>query len=510
MKFNQNADFYLIRFYDSSAATYTNRSVSGADDLFSDTFDTGDWVEFTSVNSGTTQDTHFNDINSLNIDTALVADSVEGIWEVYSNTGSGFAWRTMASVTDNTTGFTVTGNNSVDFDPYDAEYGYSFTTIRYRITAVTNPSEGGHYSAKPQKGDNVIYIENTNSYTPDTLKTWSDSGGYNVVQAFEQYGTNYKNMYRINAILKIETGGTFSLDNQIVELWSNGQGRYLTLISGSGTLNLGDGNSTGSYNGSAIILAGNGATDHSAILSSMTVNASNSSFLKSSGVTDGGWDFGSSATFNNCIIEGWRPSFSGGSINNLSIRDAGWVYITYSSDLTISDLKVSTAGYGLYTLRQYYTNWVTFDRYVGPVYQCRSSQWKFLDSQSAYALDWSGKFNTQGEVRILWRLNVKVVDINGDPISGVNVKVVDAGTNTQVNTDTDANGVITEQNVMSDKHAYASLTYTHTDYNDMEITISKTGYDSIVIKDHTFEAPLSLKVVLKTEGGGGISSGYII
>lgn len=511
MRFNDNANLYQIRFWDASASTYTARSTTGAADLFPDTFDVGDWIEFTSVDSSSSQTKHFNDIKSLNIDVAIAADSVTGVWEVYSDiNGGGYAWRTINAITDNTNGFTSTGNNSVNFDPYDAEFGVAFTGIRYRITAVTNPTEGGHYSAAPQKGDNVIYIENGDSYTPDTLKTWSDTNSYNVVQTFTAYGAKYLNMYRINGILDIESGGTFSLDGQFVELWSNGLGRPLYLIYGDGTLNLGDGSAGGEYNGSALTM-GCSAIDYTGGLTSLTVNARNSIFQKPSGINDGAWEFGANATLRNCIIECWRPTFSGGTLDNVVVKDSSWVAISYSSDTTFSGLKTSTAGNGLYTIRQYYTYWATFDGFSGNVYQCRESQWIMLDSPDALSVNWSTKFSVRGEVRIKWRLNVNVVDTNGNPIEDVNVQVVDSQSTTQVDTDTDSNGDITEQNVMSEKHYYISSTYTNTDYNDMDIIISKTGYETITIKGHTFDAPLTLKMVLKTEsGGGGVSSAYII
>lgn len=491
MRFNDSADFYSIRFYDASAATYTARSVSGADDLFSDTFDVGDWVEFTGNLDSGTQDTRFNDITSLNIDVALAASAVTGVWEVYSSlTGSGnYAWRTL-TVTDNTNGFTITGDHSILFDPYNfAECGTNFRTIRYRLTAVTSPTQGGHYSAKPQKGDYILYIESGDTKTLAEIRTASVAGGWNCIQTFDD--ANSTDSYRLNCGIKVETGGTLNIRQNNLELWSNSVGRPHVLMWGTGAVNIGNINGTkGTYQGSRVTQR-TWATDHKVDFSGCSACTIYGSVLGyGNGLNDGSWVIGTSTTMVNSTMEGFQCNIvDAPTITRATLYASSLMQFDPSATTTYEQVLSSSAGAGIYSIREYDTKQLIFDRFEGAVSNNRESNWVMLDSPDSDALDWSGKFTTNGKVYIKWRCNIKVVDTNGMAISGVTVLCKKTGGTTEFTTTTAADGTITEQWITS-KYHLLSGSYSQTNYNPFSFTISKAGYRTIQIQNITLSEPI--------------------
>jgi len=84
-----------------------------------------------------------------------VAEAIDGVWEYYGKdtdgTGS-YAWRTL-TCTDNTNKFQNSGVKTVEFDVPPFQQGAITLTgsqsirvntpIRFRVTSITNPTEGG-------------------------------------------------------------------------------------------------------------------------------------------------------------------------------------------------------------------------------------------------------------------------------------------------------------------------------------------------------------------------------
>ncbi|MDD3662002.1 MAG: hypothetical protein PHG63_02950 [Candidatus Dojkabacteria bacterium] len=178
----------------------------------------------------------FNDIQ-VQVGTALAADAITLEWQ-YHGYDSGAAtpsyganWKDL-TVTDNTTNFTVVGQNTITFDPPDdwqIQYWTSHgsvrpneqqqcTWVRCRVTAVTNPTEGGaNATNEVQVGNNTLEVTGGTSGTRLTLADVYDddvTAGWGVVTEREQFGgstaENSLNMsyYTINANLKIGDGST--------------------------------------------------------------------------------------------------------------------------------------------------------------------------------------------------------------------------------------------------------------------------------------------------------------
>lgn len=162
------SDYYCFErlFYAPNGNnTWTQRGTSGSSikncDLLADSFAVGDCLYFC---AGSTQG-KFKGLK-INVGTAIAATSFTGVWE-YSRVGAGFyfpVWYPLTGIVDGTgtTGdgtdsFTVAGTNSIEWDlPSDWENyvsaGVSGTTgaswyyrfvVRFRITAVDTPTEGG-------------------------------------------------------------------------------------------------------------------------------------------------------------------------------------------------------------------------------------------------------------------------------------------------------------------------------------------------------------------------------
>lgn len=483
MRYNDKRDYYQVSFYDQSANTTTQRSVSAADDMFSDTFAANDRYQFVTNNnaSGASQYKGFDKLY-LSIDVALAGTGVTGKWQVNSKIGTTTTLRDIptGSITDATNGLTTTGTNlEVSFDLTDPIFGVGFTYICYTITAVTSPSEGGHLSAKPQCGDNTLYIENGDTKTPADVHTASVAGGWKITEYHGSGNDSTTNNMRISAHICVESGGTFNVQRTNLENFIRCQGRPIYGIWGTGgTFNLGAKN-TGQYYGSSLVQSAESATDAGFDFTNVIFNAYNSLIKFNSGSERKYCGFNANSTLENCVVEAWRPSISGGTISNVTFYGTDYLNLALG---TYYDVTCSQQFTGIQSIRTYYVTPIILYRYDGNVYQCRESIWHLRDSTIRNTIS-ATSFSVYGEIFEQKTVNIKVVDVDGNPISGATVLCRNNDGTTAFTTTTDANGVITEQNLTTIKHV--GPTYVKTEYGPFDFVISKTGYRTNQIINYT-------------------------
>jgi len=145
-----------INFYDASLDTRTDRGTGNTTfDYFPDDFAVGDAIEFV-VPSNAWQNL------KINVGTAIAATSYAGKWQMRNDWGG--TW-TDITVVDGTVGFSVTGANEVTFNAssstFYGKWGQGDYTIRYLITAVDTPTQGGaNATDKAKVGTWNITIQN--------------------------------------------------------------------------------------------------------------------------------------------------------------------------------------------------------------------------------------------------------------------------------------------------------------------------------------------------------------
>jgi len=142
------------------------------------------------------------------VGTAFTATSVTFVWEYYSIDASG--WATL-TVTDNTSGFTVLGQNAIEFVPpvdwvrtgINGKYGM---WVRCRISAISGVTEGGANSTgKCQCGNNRILITGYSEGTPATPKDIYDAdqaAGWGLV-SFTRGRETYHGGYQFLASVQV-------------------------------------------------------------------------------------------------------------------------------------------------------------------------------------------------------------------------------------------------------------------------------------------------------------------
>ena len=143
----------------TGGTVFTDITDKTAFDYFENAFAVNDAIYFGAGDWGGTL------IQNLRFDvgTAIAATSYSGVWEYYK---TGVGWTTL-TVTDNTSGFSITGQNTVTWTQDDIEGWVEHSStglgrahwLRYRITAVDTPTEGGaNATTECVGGDNMYNI----------------------------------------------------------------------------------------------------------------------------------------------------------------------------------------------------------------------------------------------------------------------------------------------------------------------------------------------------------------
>jgi len=158
--------------YDASTTTWSaDLKATAAFDYFPDAIGGGDSIYFVH--------NYPPKYLSFNVGTQLVADAITIVWEYYryENGGGGYVDITT-DVVDNTNSFQNAGVNTVDFTNckiWNAGQNYTHSvecpiTIRCRVTAVTNPTEGGANQTNTVQCENLmVYLTGFASGSPCTF-----------------------------------------------------------------------------------------------------------------------------------------------------------------------------------------------------------------------------------------------------------------------------------------------------------------------------------------------------
>lgn len=378
----------------------------------------------------------------LNIDIPLSGENITGVWE-YSNglTTIYFpTWRTLTGVTDNTSGLTQTGINTIIFDPpedwsnYNSPQGtnsiyYNFL-LRYRLSGFTTIYEGGHLANVSNSSKSLPFTIYVNGYTSTTPCVFNDIynasliNGWNVVtKNNNQYSLrcnlySYPNNYisTKNEQIQLETnyfmggGGVF----QMGEIYSGDKTRYGTSLIFLGKTvnypsNLGFGSGSYFYNSQVRNVAigptvqghwgGIGTTKHS-IIDLYIEGFRNHTFSTEYGVL--GVKFqnhieGAGAIIANC------QSYSG---------NYGWRLNTDGQYIHGCDFSKVT----LSPLNPYYYN---ADNRTNYCVDCDFGTFPY----SQYS-QWSSGSGTNNKIYCTLSLVLKIIDVNGIGISDVFVQII--------------------------------------------------------------------------------------
>lgn len=229
---NRSTGWFLQIYAAPSASwpsgTYTNRYNSNGLDLFADTFAVNDCMYFgMQVSTGSVQDGRkwaslwLNGSGGGGLN--LAATAVTGVWEYYTGNGTTNTWSTL-TVTDNSNGFTtVTGGEvEVSWTPPDDWDWFNLQTVmganapsisgffvRYRITAVTTPTEGGHLTTHVHFGTWTLNwtgdTAGADDVTMDNLYQWAEVSGpsapLGIIVPLDPTKTTGNRAYKINCHL---------------------------------------------------------------------------------------------------------------------------------------------------------------------------------------------------------------------------------------------------------------------------------------------------------------------
>lgn len=477
-----------------------NRVATSAFDYFADDAAVDDAIYFLSSE-------WFRNVK-LYVGTAFAATSVTFVWEYWN----GSAWVALSNVVDNTSDFSVLGENTVTWDLPAQGNSWRDTTvngitfrmaIRCRISAISNPTEGGAQSTQNvQAGNNTITATGGTSgdrLTLDNIYTADLAGGWGaltrVVGSYEIRSSNFVTCIAYESRARIIIGDNstqdyFQLPLQYY-LFMGGVGNYFLLqktdavLGGSmnSAISFPCGISGGSFgadrssltptNSTCLIQANNfswvfgGRRNGNG---NITLQGASGSYYTDSSIalrssTDGAVVLSTSHTFTRVHLAGGDFSFPSGG-NTLTNINTDVSSLTGTATLTIRNLT-KIAGTG---------NWKNFG------YQTNQS----LVNVSGFT---SFQFNSNGErsTYLKWEFNLIVTDRNGNAIEGATVKIVNALGVTVATLTTDSNGAIAQQDLIEEDFHVISGSATISKGNGVAntphtVTITKTGYQTKVIE----------------------------
>ncbi len=486
--------------YNSTTGVYTQVQSLTAWDYFQDAIAVGDMIYWTGAStSGGSCGRTFKNIK-VYIGTALVADAITIVWEYWNGT----AW-TSLTVIDNTNNFTNLGERTIEFVvPSDWEpVGVTNVTVvpsfmvRCRVTAVTNPTEGGANSTQTTKvGDNKIVITGSGDFN-DLYNT--------VISHNANFASRPTTDVFLFARFNLDFGDgsttTVIADSNIYANFKYVDVRNLA----NSTFTLGAYNSTYDVGQNGGLLFFHAPNQHGTGFYAVggTLSWYGVTFIGHSTSTMEGATFGVEqrvdVNFYNVAFYGRYKSFSGLPNHvapNTGVRKvkncvfSGIGFLTYQpctifdNNYCLNNVTVrisgSTATFSHLTTGTI-TDWTVSGTDTVNLLNC-----------SFTALDSIVQWSTGGRRSIFWvqyLFDLKVIDSNGNPISGATVLAdYQDGLGQAFSATTGADGAITQQTINYYKwdRLWTSPT-THTTTityyaNPLTVTISKAGYKTRTIQ----------------------------
>ena len=487
--------------YDASTGSWSSNLYATTDfDYFPDSIGVDDCIYFANPKLyGAKRDRQiFKDVK-VNVGTALVADAITIVWEYWN----GSAWTALSNVVDNTNNFTVTGANWITFDvPSDWGYntvnGQSGRFVRCRVTAVTNPSEGGANTTDTVKcGNNTVNITAGDGDFDDLYQLIMVDNNWSP-HCYKHPSGHYFYFGYIHIIFG--SGATLTDSHKMVEF----HGNHLQIY--NWTLGTKDATSDYGRDGCTLFfsdVSGSGVHSLKAYhykfygctfyfnLSSRESNA----FYGASDVEvlDSLFFAKSNQASKNFGMPNWGSS-SGIVVKRTKVfiyqTSYGWMI---QKDGTFEDIFGQNKAGNNYGMVLRSEGWPSYTQTLkglitsgniketatrnGTIYLINSS---FNDLVNQYL-----QVGTQTTWYIQFTFDLKVVDNNNNPIDGATVTIdYQDGLGQAFSGTTDANGDITQQNltyykVFMEKNESDITTYYG---NPVTVTISKTGYKTRVIK----------------------------
>ncbi len=180
-----------VHFWDDSAGTWTARTFTG-DDLFPNNFAAGDKIGF-GQNLGEVWAGLL-----INITAGITADTFTYHWEYYDQASA--TYRTIVPIVDDTTGFTVVGDNPVKFTYKQLEgmqrHSSSSKIICLVVDSVVNPTEGGAFDGDVDALDGKIHwAVGDGQKTAEDLYNASVAGSWGVVEKITTPNSELNNTY---------------------------------------------------------------------------------------------------------------------------------------------------------------------------------------------------------------------------------------------------------------------------------------------------------------------------
>lgn len=492
--FNAWADFHTVYTWDSIDGLSANLTSSTAFDLFRDDAQVGDYVIFAhKIDSACP----YRNVQ-FDIGTAIVADSYTLVWEYWKeNVG----WSPL-TVTDDTTSFSVTGQNTVEFDPPE-DWEYSYTTgvyywyvgVRVRLSAVSNISEGGAIqNQKVQRGNNRVWADDSESveeiYQAGQDNSWVGQDGTDIIQKIgsKSYvfyshlwmGNNGVDEYSItenDVSLEFKRRATFYFDNTD-NTWN--RCRFYEVLS-----------SYQNHHGRGYF-----------VQSFDTGNVFNDCLfdfdVKDTQVESQFYFYGTT-TLERCIFymdaAGRIVIYGTGTINNVTANGTSLAF-SYGAK-TIDNFVFKGSQFGV---DQTGATWITVDN---PTFEgitqmmCYNARMYLRNPEfeDATYTKYLGLNNDQ--YKIQYSVDINVRDEDGIAIDGATVILTDTNGDETFSETTDASGDTTQQYVTTEwviKEAGVTNTYT---YNDFALKVSKVGYRTVGVKNMTIDKAMHVPVVIR-------------
>lgn len=495
-----NAWTTLTRIYQDDGGVFgSNQAAASAFDLFPDDVAIDDALYFGRYSStGNKWQYGFRNLQFY-VGTALAAASITLVWEFWD----GSAWTALTGVTDNTSQFTATGQNSVSWTMpttwrTTSVNGVTAWWVRCRVSAVSAPAEGGAQSIQiVQCGNNTIVVTGTgNSFA--TIETADIAGGWGV---FTQAGL----WYSCNAQLQIGDGSTTTAltDTRKVIYF-----HWYFEVKSAATLTLGAISSAHTYDGCILygaqeLQSGEYAHDTDGFTLGGTVYLyrsivemySGGCAVKLSGViTATDTAFGKQMgylTISNASSVFTRCSFS--VRENILVAEATFTLCIFASTSSLQG-NLTLVGCTFTSLRL--SGW--YGSVTAVLLGCTYTSFAETGGGSPAIL-------TTHEKQYF---DLTVLDAAGDPIAGASVEIVDATAATVFSGTSDANGEIAQQQLVQQSRVWPApsgpevitaktphtVTVAADGYNDYvmimemdqardEIVVMSTGGSVIVIED---------------------------
>lgn len=462
-------------YQDDGGSFSANQVAASAFDYFPDDAAVGDALYFGGPGTAAANRTKSWRNLKLYVGTAFAATSVTFVWEYWD----GNSWETLSNVIDNTNDFSTTGENTVTWDMpelwgYNTVNGANTHWVRCRITAIDTPTEGGAQSTQAvEAGDNTIIVTGTGNDFDDILTA-------DVAGSWDVFTEPVSNVYKCLAMLHIGDGSTtttFSDTEKIVYMY------WFWKVTAAATITFGQLETIGGnkgWDGCHFYHCQYGWdtrwTDFSGTHNfyGCTLNA------LTTGDSDIVFNAGTTTLYDTDIVGvNIGPNFAGGTITLVRGFFAGRSY------------SVSFNVIGTYTDCQFVNvhltkNNLIFDGATGSklnVSGFTGGRIFYLVDSTFNSFAYSGHAGTELDIYVKYRFDLKVVDNNGDGISGVTVTIDDSEGTEVFSGSTDGSGDITQQQLVKElREATRPDPETVTSKTPHTVTISKAGYATRTIK----------------------------